>query len=177
MSNHASILADTALATLKASCKEYFVLQFCLSLIIASLGLIWLMIIWISGVPNLFSTLVGAVFLSLGLYAAHGVWQMRELVNKKVLENLTLRPEQIVWLYKSELQLLPFGIALLRHARLHIGLLDGDMQHIRASAKSIDVFIQLYALAYEHVTTGYHPENEQLFRSMPALLKKDSSDK
>lgn len=102
---------------------------------------------------------------------------MREDVNKQILDLLAKHPEQIVWLYKAELQLLPFGIALFQHTRLHIGVINGDMHHLRASARSMDVFIQLYTLAYEHITTGYHADKEQLFRSMPVLLKKDVANR
>lgn len=177
MSNPGPILAETALATLRAACKEYFVVQFCLSILIALLGGIWLIAMWVGGVDHLFNSLIAGLFLALGLYATYGIWRMREQVNKRILQLLQTHPEQIVWLYKAELQLLPFGIALLNHARLHIGEINGNMHHIRASARSIDVFIQLYALAYEHITTGHHANNEQLFRTMPALLRRQVTHK
>lgn len=162
-----------ALELLEASCRRYFRSQQLMALFIVLLGVTGFIFFlqWVSGGTALWilSLLVAAT----GVYAYLGVTRLATREHPEVMDLLLHCSDTVVWLYKAELQLMPFGVDLFHRGRMDIACIDGNKYVVRASHATIDVFIIAYAQCCPHVTTGYSTDRQQLFDVSPDLLKKD----
>ena len=164
---------EAAVDLLDASCRRYFRSQRLMAVCIFVAGLtgFFFFVQWESGGTALWvlSLLVAAT----GAYAFRGVLQAELAEHPVIMDLLLHRSDTVVWLYKAELQLMPFGVDLFHRGRMDIACADGNKHVVRASHATIDLFLIAYRECCPHITTGYSPDRQQLFDVSPDLLKND----
>lgn len=163
---------EKAFRALQQSVSAHFRWQFLLACCIIASGLFWMAMLSLDeDTPVIMYVLAIAVIFS-GSYAFAGLYRMMRVQVPDVLYLLKHEPGSVVWIYRAELQVMPFGVDLLHRGRMHICLRNGEVLNLRASNKVIDMFTSVYSRVYPHFSKGYSVENQQLFDIDPYLLVK-----
>ncbi|MCF8245617.1 MAG: hypothetical protein K9J37_04060 [Saprospiraceae bacterium] len=116
--------------------------------------------------------------LGLGL-ALPGAWFLRDYLQRHKVEDdllwqtLHRRPQQIVWVYTQEEQLMPLGLHLMDRGMLFVMLLDGSELTLALPAKKLRLASHFLHRLLPNAAFGFSEERRQQFVDNPALLVKD----
>jgi len=137
-----------------------------------SLGIFWLSMLVSETEINKALVAISLLVIISGIYALSGLYFMMKKDIPTAFNILMHQGDDIVWIYRAELQMMPFGVDVFHRGRLHICTLSGEVFMLRASNPIINRFINTYTTKYEHITKGYSIANQQLFDIDPKLLIK-----
>lgn len=163
---------EKAFSSLQQSVSAYFTWQFLLASCIIASGLFWMAMLSLDEeTPVIMYVLAVAVIFS-GSYAFTGLYRMMRVQVPDALHLLKHEAGSVVWVYRAELQVMPFGVDLFHRGKMHICLRNREVLTLRASNKAIDIFTTVYSRIYPHFSKGYSVENQQLYDIDPQLLVK-----
>jgi hypothetical protein len=162
---------ETFILLRRAICRERNQ-KFCVGSLLLLLGvwalsrLTWRADNWLLGVLAL-ALLVGGLLIVTYLLRH---WKPEQ---QEPLRTLRIAPQQIVWIYGIETDLLPFGVKVKDDCTLYFWLVNRDFITVKLpKSKRNTASEQLHAYL-PRVTFGYSQEREQWYIANPELLFRD----
>ena len=114
------------------------------------------------------------VFLALalvcGILIIYRVIQNWRIETMQLVRLLKYQPQEIVWIYHSETQQLPFGIQFHYDCTLYFKLMNRDFVELKLPKGDIKMIYETLHKLLPHTTFGYSPEKAQWYVANPALL-------
>lgn len=118
--------------------------------------------------------LLGCIYvflLALGVYHMLNFFNIRKQVSE-MKKQLTQAPEEVVWVYRIEKEVMPFGVMVFKKSYYCLGLTNGKSMIFPLLDEVAHPFKKEMYAYLSHATFGHSVENEQLFRAEPELLRK-----
>lgn len=118
--------------------------------------------------------LLGCIYVFLSMLVMYHMFtffnirkQVREVKNK-----LVVAPDEVVWVYRIEREVMPFGVMVFKNSYYCLGLTSGDSMLFPLIDEVHHPFNREMNTFLSHATFGHSVEKEQLFRADPEMLRK-----
>lgn len=120
--------------------------------------------------------IVGLVLCGCGAFVFMIWWKTRLPENSKLWRHLRDRPQEIVWIYSTVTEIMPFGVALFSRTHLVFNTLDGEKIYLQISLSKRKLLIFWLRRLLPRATFGYTPEREEKFYKTPGQLIRPAGD-
>ena len=105
------------------------------------------------------------------------IWCKTRLPEKsKLWLYLRDRPQEVVWIYSTVTEIMPFGVALFSRTHLVFNTLDGEKIYLQISLSKRKLLIVWLRRLLPQATFGYSAEREERFFKNPGQLIRPAGD-
>jgi hypothetical protein len=120
---------------------------------------------------NILATL-GLLALMIGLKLLWEVLRQPKVEGERLWQLLNTQRREIVWVYCTNTQLMPFGLYLWERGTMFFMLQDGDEISVGLPARKLKMVSRFLNKLLPHASFGYTAERQQQFEADPKLLLK-----
>ena len=112
----------------------------------------------------------------LGIYFIYRILLVNKTEQHPLVQLLTHRPKQVVWVYSVVTQRLPFGFQFSQTGILYFKLLDGDEISVELPVQQLKLVSKTLNRLLPHATFGYSDDKAQWYRANPELLIRNKEE-
>lgn len=118
--------------------------------------------------------LLGCIYFFLFMLSAYHLMNFFTIrrQSRDVRKKLREAPGDIVWVYRVEKEVMPFGVMVFKKAHYCLGLSNGDSLIFPLMEEIVHPFYREMSTYLPHATFGHSVDNEQLFRVDPEMLRR-----
>lgn len=174
MSDQSRLYTHPAMQALKKAVKRETRLQLFAALALTFIGVF---ICYQSFETNGFLVVLGLVGVIIGLRYTFRMATQWRVEHTRLMQLLLHNPKQIVWVYSTVTQHMPFGFQFINMGTLYFKLIDGDEISVSLKAKDLKIISRFLNRLLPHATFGFSKDKEQWFMAAPEMLIRGDKDK
>lgn len=137
-------------------------------------------LLWIAGIAlgalffrrHPLLAILAMAFIVLGVQWMYSGMRNRKLDHHPLMLLLHRQPQNIVWIYTVNFDVMPFGVQMIRRGDLHVRCADGAEHVVSLPAHRLKLVSHTLSRMLPHATFGYSPDKESAFLVNPELLRK-----